>query len=68
MRYTSARSPIVVGEGTASCSGGIPGVTMGRRAGIEARTAAVDAGVVTIRVSSVVVATGAVGGGVGNAN
>ena len=68
MRYTSARSPIVEGEGTASCSSGMPGATMGRRVGMEARTAAVDAGVVTVGVSSAVVATGAVGGGVGNAD
>jgi hypothetical protein len=41
---------------------------MGRRAGMEARTVAVDAGVVTVGVSSAAVATGAVGGGVGNAD
>jgi len=68
MRYTSARSPTAVGEGTASCSGGMPGLTMGRRAGMDARTAAVGVGVVTVGVSSAAVATGAVGGGVGNAD
>jgi hypothetical protein len=68
VRYTSARSPTVVGEGTGSCSGRMPGGTMARRAGMEARTVAVDAGVVTVGVSSAAVATGAVGGGVGNAD
>ena len=51
-----------------SCLGAMPGGMMGRRAGMEARMVAVDAGVATIRVSSVAVATGTVGGGVGNAD
>jgi len=50
-----------------SCSGAMPGGT-GRRAGMAARMVAVDVGVATVGVSSAAAATGAVGGGVGNAN